>query len=334
MDIIKPKSVVFFGSSELSAHILQSLIDQPSPRFTITAVVTRPTPPHGHSHQADTPVVRIANAHNIRLFRPSRASELVELLGGEKLSAGLLFAYGQILPPEVLSLFEYGILNIHPSLLPKHRGPSPIEATILAGDSQAGVSLIKITDKMDAGPILVQKHIVINDSISKAELTTHLVSVALDLTHQTLPDFADGLFEAKLRENLIPNQNEAEATYCKLIHKQDGLIWLNQELSASVQRKVRAYADWPKTRLAIKRGDSTMELLLLETGPPSTGLQLQPGLTYQSRHLFAQCQDQAIELRRIQLPGKQAMTAPELLNGPALSVLVEPGQSFIELNRE
>ncbi|MEI7810725.1 MAG: methionyl-tRNA formyltransferase, partial [bacterium] len=186
--------------------------------------------------------------NNIPYIQPENLKELslpeVRLRASPKSDFGLIdlfivVAYGKILPEELIKLPKHGSINIHYSLLPKYRGASPVESAILAGDKETGITIQQMECKMDAGPIITKEVVSMLDNEKAPDLRKRLIKIGGELLVKTLPDF----IERKI--NPIP-QNEAEATFCKKIKKEDGLIDLNDDAEKNYN-KFRAYAHWPRT---------------------------------------------------------------------------------------
>jgi methionyl-tRNA formyltransferase len=208
----KPK-LVFFGNEKLATGIeansrVPDALDEAG--YEITAKVTGDIPP------------------DLAAGRPE---------------AAVLVAYGRLIPQEVLDIFPKGIINIHPSLLPVYRGPTPIETAILEGVAETGVSLMRLSSKMDAGPIYAQKRLALSGNETKQELADRLMDMGLELLIERL--------EAILEGWLMPKpQIESEATYTKLLKKSDGVMELAKPADV-LERQVRAYAGWPRSRAKI-----------------------------------------------------------------------------------
>jgi methionyl-tRNA formyltransferase len=168
----------------------------------------------------------------VRLDEDARAA--VRHLGAEMLVA---FAYGKIFGPKFMGLFPEGGLNVHPSLLPKYRGPAPIPAVILAGESETGITVQYISQEMDAGAIVAQEHIALTGTETTETLTALVADKAGELLLEALSRIEEGTAEP------VP-QTEEEATYCKLIHKEDGEIDWGLPVER-IERMVRAYVPWP-----------------------------------------------------------------------------------------
>ena len=158
-------------------------------------------------------------------------------LAGYGADAGVLIAYGVIIPEEILELFP--IINLHPSLLPQYRGSTPIESAILDDATETGVSLMKLAPEMDAGPVYAQEKIELNGNETKQELADKLSDLGCRMIIDNLPAILNGSLQAK-------EQDHAAATYTKLINKEDGrLEW--SKPAVQLEREVRAYAGWPRS---------------------------------------------------------------------------------------
>ena len=163
--------------------------------------------------------------------------------------AGVLVSYGKIIPQSIIDLFTPGIINVHPSLLPRYRGPSPIEAAIIHHDNQTGVTIMQLSAAMDAGPIYAQRIIPLDHTETKPALYATLSRIGNQLLIDTLPDILSGA--------LTPTpQNDADATYCSLLSKQDGLLDPADLTAVQAEARVRAFLGFPRTRLPL--GDQTL----------------------------------------------------------------------------
>ncbi len=232
------RPIVFFGTEDFSAKSLRALIDAD---FEIAAVVTKPDSAQGRGKKIQShPIKEIALAANIPVWQPEKVDEISENIKELKNPVGVLVSYGILIPDTILDIFEPGIINIHPSILPKYRGPSPIESAILNGDSKTGVSIMKLTKEMDAGPVYSQVEIALEGNEYSEDLYTRLAGKGAELLVDVLPSILDGQLQAS-------NQNEDEASYCKLISKSDGTIDWNKS-AVTIERQIRAFAKWPKSR--------------------------------------------------------------------------------------
>jgi methionyl-tRNA formyltransferase len=207
--------IIFFGTEAFSADALRALI---ASNFNVVAVVTKPDQPKGRGHKLTEPLVKtIAREHDIPVWQPTKLADVAEQITSLQPVAGVLVSYGKIIPQSIIDLFTPGIINVHPSLLSRYRGPSPIEAAIIHHDNQTGVTIMQLSAAMDAGPIYAQHIIPLDHTETKPALYATLSHIGNQLLIDTLPDILSGA--------LTPTpQNDADATYCSLLSKQDGLL--------------------------------------------------------------------------------------------------------------
>lgn len=230
--------IVFFGTEEFSALALQELI---SHGYKIEAVVTKPDARRGRGKKLTEPIVKsIAKTHSIPVLQPHNSSELSTQLADLNKNIGVLVSYGMIIPESVIKSFKKGIINIHPSLLPLYRGSSPIEAAILNGDVKTGVTLMGLSQKMDAGPIFIATEIPLSGKETAPELYKTLGRLGAGLLIESLPSIISGSLQSI-------EQDETIATYTTLIKKEDGLLDHSTETAVTLERKVRAYEEYPKS---------------------------------------------------------------------------------------
>ncbi|MBP9852014.1 MAG: methionyl-tRNA formyltransferase [Candidatus Pacebacteria bacterium] len=272
---------IFFGTPKESAMVLDIL---KSHDFLPAMVVTAPDRPAGRGlKMTESPVAAWAAQNSINTFKPEslKNSEAVETIAKAIAESGaelaIVFAYGKIIPQSILSLFPKGTLNIHPSLLPLHRGPAPVEGAILSGDVETGVSIMVLDSDMDHGPIIAQEKITLESDSTTPELLEKLVRIGAEKIASLLPDYAAGIIEAT-------EQDHSKATFTKKISKADGEI-AEADLSdtskaAELYTKYRAYAGWPslyffsqspdgtKNRIAIKKARLENNAFIIERVTP------------------------------------------------------------------
>ncbi len=233
-----PRHIIFFGTEEFSAASLQALI---TAGFTIAAVVTKPDSKKGRGHKLMPSTVKtIAEEHGIPVWQPTKLRDITEDIKRLQPVTGVLVSFGKIIPQSTIDLFTPGIVNVHPSPLPKYRGPSPIESAILHGDEETGVSIMQLTAAMDAGPVYSFISHRLTGTETQPELYETLSKVGAEELVSVLPKIIAG--------ELLPTpQDESIATYCQLIQKRDGTIdWTKP--AARIEREVRAYKGWPGSR--------------------------------------------------------------------------------------
>ncbi len=234
-------TIVFFGTEQFSATALQAMIEA---GYSISAVVTKPDSMRGRGHRVQPSNVKlIATKYAIPILQPEKLQDAYEELGTYRDSVGVLVSYGKIIPQNIIDLFKPGIINVHPSLLPKYRGPSPIESSIAAGDSMTGVSIMQLSSRMDAGGVYTARDYPITSNETGPGLRDTLAKIGAKLLVDTLPEIIHGTLQPK-------PQNETDATYCHLLRKEDGDLNLSIISAHEAERRVRAYLDYPKCRLS------------------------------------------------------------------------------------
>jgi len=301
--------VIFMGTPEFAVpHLEQLLLN----RYEVVAVYTRPDRPAGRGRAlALSPVKRAALAWKLPVVQPVslKAREAIDELKGFNPDVIVIAGFGQILPQTVLDIPGYGCLNVHPSLLPRFRGASPVVAAILAGDDFTGVSIMLVSAALDSGPVLTRAQVPVAARDTTGSLTTKLAQVGARVLQDTLVYW--------LRGELTPRpQNEAEATCCSLVTRAEGEI--DWHLRAEdIWRRVRAFYPWPGSYTRW-RGK---QLKVLEAVPlPGEG-------TLEVGEVVALTQKEAgiafginsgggvLGVLRVQLEGKRAMSSAEFLRG-------------------
>jgi len=246
---------IFFGSEENSVIILKKLISLPY--LKIVAVVTQPPRPKGRKQiLTPTPVNQFAQKHHLTILTPQKLDQKVinYFNKGKKPKLGVLAAYGKIIPQKLIDIFSWGIINIHPSLLPQFRGPTPVEMALLSGQKETGVSIFLIDFQIDHGPLLTQTKEKIRLHDNQELLSKRLFKLGAETLANTLPQY--------LSKQITPTpQNHQKATFTKLLNRDDGYIKykvlkkaINQGglKAIKIERKIRAYYPWPGTFIKLK----------------------------------------------------------------------------------
>jgi len=168
----------------------------------------------------------------------------------------IVASYGKIIPKKILEIPKYGCLNVHPSLLPKYRGPSPIQTTILNGDKKTGVTIILMDEKIDHGKIISNSKFLISKKFTYPELCQKLANLGVKLLIQTIPEWIKGEIKPKPQE-------ESKATYTKILKREDGKIdW--SKPGREIERQIRAFNPWPGAFTFIKHKNKTLRIKILE----------------------------------------------------------------------
>ncbi len=241
------RKILFFGNEKLATgtstnlRIIKTLIDMD---YKISAIVL-PSLKSALSTQK-LEIISFGLENNIPIVDFNDFQKINQIIKQDDLKIALLVSFGKIIPSNILNLFEYGIINVHPSLLPKHRGTTPIESAILDGDTETGISIIKLVPQMDTGPIyLKQKLDTKITNLSKQQIVSKLDELASNLIKKNFNKIYD--------QEIIPkDQNHSEATYDKMISKKD-IPFLDPSNKTAQQliNEVRAYSGWPRSRIVI-----------------------------------------------------------------------------------
>ena len=304
---VKRIKTILMGTSEFAERIFTNFYQRLN--FDIAAVVTTPDKPAGRKQKLlPSPVKKWALESNFKVLQPDKIRELEWIKKIQELNPELIIlcAYGQIIPKEILDIPKYGALNIHPSLLPKYRGASPVHAAILNGDKISGVTIMLMDEEMDHGPIIQNSKFKIqNSKITYKELEDKLIDVSADLLIKTLPNWIEGKIKAQ-------PQDHSKATFCKIIKKQDGKIDWNKS-AEEIERMVRAFEVWPNAFTFW----NDKQLKVLEAEVVNEKTENKPGKVFlnENKNLCVQTGNGILILKQIQLEGKKPMSARDFLNG-------------------
>jgi methionyl-tRNA formyltransferase len=298
--------ILFLGSPQFAVHPLEALA---AAGHAIT-VVTQPDRPAGRDRRLTPPPVKLAaEALGLPVLQPEtlRDPAVVEQLTALRPEAGVVAAYGEILRKNVLAIPPLGYLNIHPSLLPLHRGPTPVAGAILAGETETGVSIMRLDPGMDSGPILAQAVVPLPRDARAGPLTDALFRLGARLLVDVLPAYAAGELQPR-------PQDHSQATVTRLLKKEDGVVaW---SLPAIViERMVRAYDPWPGATTSW-RGQA-IRLLAAEVRPDWAGAE-EPGSLIgrgPGGGPLVATGSGALELQELQPAGKRAMAGSAWLQG-------------------
>ncbi len=298
-------ALVFFGTDDFSVPALVALIKH---NYHIVALVTKVDARTGRGQELVSPAVKtVAAAHGIMVLQPERVADISAQIASLRPAAAIVVAYGNILPATLIAQFPLGLINIHASLLPRYRGASPIEAAILNGDADTGVTLMQIDAGMDTGPIYAQTRLKLHQTETQPELYHQLSQLGSALLIEQLPDILSG--------SLSPEaQNPNQATNVKMIKKSDGVIdWTKQALA--IERQIRAYTHWPRSRSTIAGRDVVIGAAHIESNSNDA-----PGTVSKSvaGELTVSTGDGILVIDRLQPAGKREMSGREFLAGHPL----------------
>lgn len=313
--------IIYMGTPYFAVPALAMLIEESAPGkllpegYEIAAVITRPDKPAGRGHGVVySPVKQLALEHNIPVWQPGSFKKAANSTALAEYQADLYIvaAFGQILPQNVLDQPRYGTLNIHASLLPRHRGADPIAEAIFQGDREAGVSIMLLDAGIDTGPVLDKKSVPLRGDETTGTLTGTLAELGVEALRETLPRWIAGEITPQPQDN-------CKATHTRMLTKDDGIIdW--QRPAAVLSRKVRAYQPWPgafthwKGKLLKVLVAHPMSVELPEGVVPGT-----VSIREEAGHkvLAVATGSGLLLIKQLQLEGKKALSAEDFLRGYA-----------------
>ncbi len=297
--------IVFMGTPEFALPALEALCES----YPVVGVVTQPDRRAGRGRRVKAPPVKeLALAEGIPVFQPEslKKVEAVEHIRAWSPDLIVVAAFGQILPPAILELPPHGVLNIHPSLLPRWRGASPVQAALLAGDEVTGVTVMKMDEGLDTGPLVAQRETKIKPQETAGELEERLARLGSELLRDSLPDYLDGVLEAQ-------PQPEAGVTMCRRVRKHAAEIdWTRpaQDLSYQVRAfapEPGAYTFWERRRMKIFQAEP------LGVEVPDKDV---PGEVFSWEGVPVVVTGKgALVLTRVQMAGKRPMSGEAFLRG-------------------
>lgn len=295
----KQPRVIFAGTGSFAVPMLRAL----QPQTTIVAVVSQTT---------ISPIGTIATQRGLRVLTPTHIDTIAQEFNDCHPDLLIVADYGQIIPDSILSLPRYGCLNIHPSLLPRYRGASPIPAAILNGDTATGVTIIVMDTAMDHGPILAQTPHPLTGQETAESLEASLAAAGAELLLRILPHYLRG--EIKKVE-----QNHAQATYCQILRRSDGeLAW--EDSPENVSRKIRAYYPWPGVwcRVTLRGKPKVIKLLNVQPWTEACGLvpSLKAGLFFWQHSLLGlRLTSGALAVAELQAEGGRKLSGEAFYRG-------------------
>jgi methionyl-tRNA formyltransferase len=308
--------IVFFGTPEFAVPSLEALL---AAGHEIALVVSRPDQPAGrHMQLTAPPVAHVARAHGLPLAQPEKlgVDDFIARLRALRPEVAVVVAFGRLISPRVLAVPPRGFVNVHPSLLPRHRGPSPIEGAILAGDEETGVSTMLLDAGMDTGPVLLQRRTLIGARERAPQLAERLAAMGAELLVATLAGMADGSVRP------LP-QDGALATVTEKLDRRHGRVdW--SHTATELARRCRALDPWPGL-YATFRG-SRVKVHGLEVGEPRPGDE-EPGavLAISGAGVAVRCGAGTVAvLTELQREGRRRLPADAFILGER----VAPGERF------
>jgi len=322
--------IIFLGTPEFGAIILEKLIKYTSSfilspyvssfslslhgPFQPVFVITAPDKPIGRKKILTSPPVKIlAEKYNIPVLQPEKIKNYKFTIEGYEPDLIVVAAYNQILPKEILEIPKYGSLNLHPSLLPRWRGPSPVQHTILAGDKEAGVTIILMDEKIDHGPIVAStKYEGESLKIPYRELENKLANLGAKLLIETIPKWINGDIKP------VP-QNNSKSIFSKILKREDGKIdWKRPAME--IERQVRAFEGWPESFCLYRKEKKYLRLKILKANvlkQTNKGPFGNSGKTFLApdSKIAVQTGKDFLIITELQLEGKKQTTSKDFLRG-------------------
>jgi methionyl-tRNA formyltransferase len=302
--------IVFMGTPHVAAATLEYLIQGRDP---VVGVVTQPDRPSGRGQQTSpSPVRKFADARGLPIVTPERirTPEFLETLKSWKPEIIVVVAYGRILPKTILELTPHGCLNVHYSLLPKYRGAAPAAWTIINGESEGGVTTMKLAEKMDAGGIYLQEKIPLASEETAGSLQAKLTPIGARLLLETLRRLKDGSLKPM-------EQDESRATLAPILKKPDGLIAWNRP-STEIERRVRGLDPWPGSFTRV--GGKFLKVHRVKIISPE--LQGNPGeiVKADADGFWVATASGVVELAEVQLENRKQLPGAEFIKGARIKV--------------
>jgi methionyl-tRNA formyltransferase len=302
--------IVFMGTPESAVPSLRRLVED---GHEIVAVWTQPDKPAGRGKKIhQSPIKEFALQHNLVIQQPQKIKtpEAKELFASHNGEVAVVVAYGKILPQEFLDAPKHGCINVHFSLLPQYRGAAPVNWAIVNGETETGVTTMKIVQELDAGPILLQRVTQIEADDTAPQLLSRLAGIGSDLIGETLRNL----------DRIEPkDQLDSEATFAPILQREDGLIDWSIDAYA-IARRVRGFQPWPRAYTTF----GSHRLAIWESAPEwIEQLRFTPGQVIDAgrNRLLVACGDgTALRLLEVQLQDSRRMSARDFVNGTHLKV--------------
>ncbi|MDR1982487.1 MAG: methionyl-tRNA formyltransferase [Holosporaceae bacterium] len=295
------KSIIFMGTSDFS---LKSLAAIHEAKFNVIGVYTRPPKPTGRSYRIQKSIIhRFAEEKNIPVYcsKNFRSDEEVELFRSLKPDLAIVSSYGLIIPQNMLNIPTYGFINIHASLLPRWRGATPIQSSILAGDNQTGITIIKMDSGIDTGNIILAEPIDISSKTNYGELSDRLGALGASMILKVLNDIDNSLLKSQ-------KQPQEGSTYAKKITTDSCRINWNDS-AENILRHIKAFSPIPAAWTEI----DDMRIKIFDAELIDANSNLQPGFVQES--MIIACKVKSLKLIEIQSAGKNKMSGDDFVRG-------------------
>lgn len=298
------------GTSNFAKEILDSIVRE---KYQVLAIITQPDKKVGRKQEIKIgPVKEFSDRQKIPVLEPKKLDgEMIETLKNLDPDLIIVTAYGKMIPKEILEIPRYKSINVHPSMLPEFRGPSPIQNAILSGKKETGITIMLMDEKMDHGDILAQTKIKIDPNENAETLSKRIVELSANLLLETITNW----IEKKIKPQ---KQDDSKATYCQLIEREDGHIFWNEK-AVEIYNKFRAFTPWPGIFTAWEKDGHIIRLKLvnikIQEKDPEEKYEVGEVFRLNSKEIGVKTAKGVIVLEEVQLEGKNPLKINEFLNG-------------------
>ncbi|PTG23473.1 methionyl-tRNA formyltransferase [Staphylococcus chromogenes] len=296
--------IVFMGTPDFSTSILEMLIES----YEVVAVVTQPDRPVGRKRTlTPSPVKKVAMAHDVPVYQPEKLSdsETLNTLLNMEYDLIVTAAFGQLLPKALLDHPKYGAVNVHASLLPKYRGGAPIHQAIIDGESETGVTIMYMVERLDAGDMIAQQALPIEDQDNVGTMHDKLSALGTKLLSDTLPSILNGT-------NPRTAQDDTKASFASNIQREDEWIDWSQD-ARTIFNHIRGLSPWPVA--STRFDDKVMKIYAADIVKDITGEAGKIIGTTKKQIIVGTGSSESIALKEIQLAGKKRMPTANFLSG-------------------
>lgn len=311
-EITKKIRLIFMGTPEFALPSLKALIS--SSNIDVIAVFTQTDKAAGRGKILTAPPIKgLALEKKIPVFQPLKIKMETDTIRQLNPDLIIVVAYGKIIPQEILDIPTYGCINVHASLLPKYRGAACLNAPILNGDSETGITIMKMEAGLDTGPILKQKKITLNGEENLEYVHDELAKIGAQLLPKVIHDW--------INNEITPiKQEESQASYIAMLKKEDGHIsWGKTALE--IERMVRAYNPWPGTFGFL--GEKIIKIIEVDKNPLKINNYRAGKIFINNGQLAVQCGQDSLVIKKLQMPGKKIMNSVDFLRGHSLEGILD-----------
>lgn len=304
--------IIFMGTPDFAIPSLNALIKNTD--LEIVGVFTQTDKSAGRGKLMTAPPIKqLAIQNNLSVFQPLKIKTETDNIRKLKPDLIVVVAYGKIIPQEILDIPTYGCLNVHASLLPKYRGAACLNAPILYGDSETGITIMKMEAGLDTGPILRQEKISLQGEENLEYVHDKLANLGAQILPEVIKDWING--------NIKPiEQEESKASYIKMLSKEDGHINWNRP-AEEIERMIRAYNPWPGTFSFLNK--EILKIVEVDKNPLKINNYRAGEIFINQGQLAIQCQPDALIVRKLQVSGKKIVDSADFLRGHKLEGILE-----------